>query len=246
MALVPRGHQEKMAETYLHPKVEWVSVEGSPFPPDRSEIVAQSNSGANQVAIAQTDEATTSRQIRCFKSKFQTDEKFVLEMLSSDLSTEVFVTSLENANPGLVHIEVSRVSVAFHFGPDNNLDPVFPSLRLNDSNKNVIELIPVCDYTNANSYIDQRINIHMNKRRVAGNGNVHTEDDDLASFFAEGIFTQDRNAQSISDATAQQSDVTAQQSDAISKVVVVALSSSASQRDDTIPLESELTGNYGS
>ena len=195
MALIPKGYRNKLACRNLHAKVRWVLVQGSTSPSETGNecVLVESSSGdKNQgCTVVQSQErgANKPTETTCLKPKHAEDERFLIEMYTSDLCSEVFFTNLENANKGLLHVELCRNALNFHFGPENNLDPVFPSLRLNSSNKNTVPLKRLCRYSNPNSYVDRRINLHM-KKVVGDNSRSLPANDELASMFAEEIFTQ--------------------------------------------------------
>ena len=210
-----------MADTYLHTNLVWVYVEGSTTPskcvlvegstsPSKCLSVqascsprSQDDSQGDTVAVIHDQEAIQTSEKKCLKPKFEDDQKLILEFCSSNLCNELFVNNLENANPGLLHVETCHNTVNFHFGPDNQLDPIFPTLRLNSSNKNVIQLQQICSYTHVNSYLDKRINQHMKKKGDVGlvmqNAVVDSSKSlclsaDIASLFENEIFTQNRDS----------------------------------------------------
>ena len=230
--LIPRGYRKRLTDNYLHPKVEWIIIKGSPSL-SGSDATPSNEDSESKVAVhsqhgeLDTQEAPRPEEICCLRPKFEEDAQLILELCSSNLCSDVFTSLLENANPGLRHIEITRNTVLFHFEAKNNLNPVYPSLRLNDSNKNVIDLKRVCCYEGANGYIDKRINNHMKQK---AHGVVMHLPMDLAaieSAFDAEVFTQNKPAKtpppraataslpmaSIESNTAPEDDVTPQLQD---------------------------------
>ena len=230
--LIPRGYRKRLTDNYLHPKVEWIIIRGSPSL-SGSDATPSNEDSESKVAVhsqhgeLDTQEAPRPEEICCLRPKFEEDAQLILELCSSNLCSDVFTSLLENANPGLRHIEITRNTVLFHFEAKNNLNPVYPSLRLNNSNKNVIDLKRVCCYEGANGYIDKRINNHMKQK---AHGVVMHLPMDLAaieSAFDAEVFTQNKPAKtpppraataslpmaSIESNTAPEDDVTPQLQD---------------------------------
>ena len=237
MGLIPKGSHDKLSENYLHPEVNWVHVDGTTATCLSGDVdqASQEDSETDVVTVSQQDQAKIPGKITCLRPKFEHDEQFLLELYTSNLSADVFSTNLENANRGLKHVDLARNTVLLHFGAENNLDPVFPSLRLNDSNKNVIDLKYVCDYTDANSYIDKRINIHMKQRASAGYRRTPAIDvAAIESVFAVEVFTQNQSTANGDTTPAQRQDSTHTN---------IPVDSSATSRADVTPQSQEHESN---